>query len=251
MKCRKCISPIEADSRFCRHCGAKVVRVMAAGVAATSDRAEKSASRNGSPSRPRSTASNGNGGSASPQTRIKDQAHALTPVPTGDVYRDPQFEQPIWQGRPTWRASMGLWTLWFLISGCCLYGASRYTAGDSSLVQVTWIFVVGSAVMILVREALVVYGMSYHLTTQRLFIHRGILTRVSDQMELVRIDDVRLMQSLTDRLMNTGNVEIFSSDESEENINLKSISAPVEFAEAIRLHVRGARSKGTLSVESL
>ncbi|MBK8267630.1 MAG: PH domain-containing protein [Planctomycetes bacterium] len=176
---------------------------------------------------------------------------AEAPAPAGDVYRDPQFEQPIWQGRPTWRANMGLWTLWFLLSGCGLYGASRYTAGDSSLVQVTWIFVVGSAVMILVREALVVYGMSYHLTTQRLFLHRGILTRVSDQLELMRIDDVRLMQSITDRLMNTGDVEIFSTDESDENINLKSISSPVEVAEAIRLHVRGARAKGTLSVERL
>lgn len=115
--------------------------------------------------------------------------------------------------------------------------------------QVLWIFVIGAAVMILVRDALVVYGVAYQLTTQRLFIHRGVLARVTDQMELLRVDDVRIMQSVIDRIVNTGSLELFSSDESDDNVTLRSISAPMEVAEALRLHVRGARSKGTLAVE--
>lgn len=256
MKCRKCLRPIEADSRFCRHCGLKVVRVIAAGVTAASEAtvkieapAQRRGERNGSNGRGSALRASGANGAVA--TMDAPPPEPQPPVPSGDVYRDPQFEQSIWQGRPAWRAGMGNWLLWFLLSGCSLYGASRYTAGASSLVQVVWIFVIGAAVMLCVREGLIVYGLSYQLTTQRLFLHRGVLTRVTDQVELIRIDDVRLMRSVTDRLMNTGNVDVFSSDETDETIQLKSISAPVEVAEAIRLHVRRARAKGTLSVESI
>lgn len=295
MKCRKCVRNIESDSRFCRHCGTKVVRVIGAGVnadmvAATSrglagifrrDAAKVERRRTADRRKPAHAAAG-----IGPTVRYTQptlefpETHAAraaldgppapgasslagtTPVPAdasqpqattpgGDVYRDPQFEQHIWSGRPAWRAGTSSWILWFLLSGVSLYLSSNYSQADASLTQVVWIFVVGGAVTLLARWAVVVFGFSYQLTTQRLFVHRGILTRVTDQLELIRIDDVRLVQSITDRIVNTGNVDIFSSDETDENVMLRAISAPVEVAEAIRLHVRGARSKGTLSIERI
>ncbi|MBX3396842.1 MAG: PH domain-containing protein [Phycisphaerae bacterium] len=274
MKCRNCIRMIELDSRFCRHCGRKVARVLGAGivaepaVAATSGRstAERTAIRANAESRGEH-AMNRVGAAASTvaehpiaRATIGGQAELAKPddvtvkapsAPIGDVYRDPRLEQSIWQARPAWRASTGSWFMLILISGGGLYAASRFGGGDRSLVQVAWIFVVGAAVTMLAREALVVFGFRYHLTTQRLFLHRGVLTRVTDQLELIRVDDVRVIQGVIDRIVNTGRIEIYSSDATDESFTLESISAPMEVAEAIRLHVRGARSKGTLSVEQV
>lgn len=275
MKCRNCIRTIEPDSRFCRYCGRKVARVLGAGIAAepanvatpgrrvTADRPAIRANADGRSDRGRDSggaatasvvehpAARSVGEERAARTKSDDVA-VTTPDPSvGDVYRDPRFEQSIWQARPAWRASTGSWLLWLLISGGGLYFASRFGGGDRSLVQVVWIFVVGAAVTMLAREALVVFGLRYHLTTQRLFLHRGVLTRVTDQFELIRIDDVRVMQGVIDRIVNTGRVEIYSSDATDESVTLESISAPMEVAEALRLHVRGARSKGTLSVEQV
>jgi membrane protein YdbS with pleckstrin-like domain len=212
MNCRKCNKPIEPDSRFCKHCGARIRR------AADAPAAKK-------PARP-----------------------AAPDAAAGDIHRDPQHEQFVWAGRPAWRAFAGAWLVWFLLSALCLYLASKY-ATDVALVRVVWLFVGGGAVALLVREALIVYGLSYHLTTQRLFVHKGILTRTTDQLELLRIDDVRISQGVIDRLVDTGSLEVFSSDETDETVKLQSIPAPAAIAEELRRHVRGVRSKGTLAVE--
>lgn len=217
MTCRKCSKTVEPDSRFCRWCGRRVRRAA----------------------------------EAAPRKKpVPAAAGAATAsdAPAGDIYRDPQHEQFVWAGRPAWRSFTGAWMLWFLLSAGCLYAASTYAA-DSALVQVVWLFVGGAAVTLFVREALIVYGLTYHMTTQRLFIHKGILTRVTDQVELLRIDDVRISQSVIDRLVDTGSLDVYSSDESDENLKLQSIPSPAGVAEALRRHVRGVRSKGTLAVE--
>jgi uncharacterized membrane protein YdbT with pleckstrin-like domain len=129
--------------------------------------------------------------------------------------------------------------------------AIKWAGEDSALFKTVAVFIVGAAVAIFVREFLVVMGLRYRLTTQRLFVHRGILTRVTDQMELIRVDDVQLRQGVIDRIVDTGDVIVLGTDETDENVTLESIGRPAEVAEALRTHVRGVRSKDTLLVESI
>lgn len=168
-----------------------------------------------------------------------------------DVHHDPAHEQAIWRGRPAWRSFSGMWMIWLVLCATALVSAYRRAGATSTLVTVVWLFVAGAGAALLVRELLIILGLRYRLTTQRLFIHRGILTRVTDQMELLRISDVRLRQGVIDRLVNTGDLEIFGTDETDETVTLESILAPAEVAESLRLHVRAVRGKGTLAVERI
>ena len=224
MICPKYKITIDDDSAFCKHCGATLP---GAGQTPEPSPAERLSSPTGGPLSP---------GDASGKE---------------DVYRDPKFEKHIWQGRPAWRSYYGLWALWALASAVILGAAYKWKESGSAAVWLAWFVVVGTAVAILVREALFVLSLSYRLTTQRLFIRRGIIRRVTDQMELVRIDDVRLKQGLIDRLVNTGDVEVMGTDQTDQALMLESIVGPQEIVEALRLHVRGARSKGTLQVEQV
>lgn len=224
MKCQHCQKPNTTDSRFCRHCGEKTYR-----PATTPARSPK----------PRSAR-----GKARARLRPEPQAgHAP------DVHGDPKHEKPIWTGRPAWRAFTGVWLTWAILSLGGLAASYQYAGVKSTLVSVVWIFALGAGVCLVVREALIVLGLGYQLTTQRLFIHRGILTRVTDQTELLRIDDVRLSQGVIDRLVNTGNLEVFGTDETDKNVSLRSISQPAQVAEALRLNVRAVRSQTTLAIE--
>jgi membrane protein YdbS with pleckstrin-like domain len=218
VNCPTCDGVVEADSRFCKHCGKTLTpwTPTAAGLG------------------------------PNPPTGAVG-ASAKRP----DVYHDPKEEQQVWQGRPAWRSYYGHWAAWAIFGAVTLGAAYKWTDADSMAVFLAWAFVLGAGVALLVREALVVLSLRYRLTTQRLFVHRGILSRVTDQMELMRVDDVRLHQTVVDRLVNTGSVEIHSSDETDEVIVLQSVSSPAEVAEALRLHVRGIRSKGALMIEQI
>jgi membrane protein YdbS with pleckstrin-like domain len=220
MNCPKCKATIEPDSFFCKHCGASI----GAGGAAP----------------------------AAPQPVVDAAATAAAAPRTGlDPSRDPAQEKEIWQGRPSWRSSFGAWALWFVGSIAGLILTWKYTdQGNSFRSIVAWL-ALAAGIGLVIHRAVVVYGQLYRLTTQRLFIHHGILSRVTDQMELVRVDDVRLRQGLMDRVMNTGDVEIQGTDKSDQNVVLESINTPAEVAEFVRRQVRMTRGKGTLFVENV
>jgi uncharacterized membrane protein YdbT with pleckstrin-like domain len=143
-----------------------------------------------------------------------------------------------------------LWFLWAVASVAVLYAMGRYEAGELTRKSV-WLLIAATAAVVLVRQALTTLGQRYRLTTQRLFIHRGILSKVVDQLELVRVDDVRLRQGIIDRLVNTGNVEIMGGDRTDENLCLESVGNPADVTEALRRNVRAARNKGALFVENV
>lgn len=215
MNCPKCNKVVEADSRFCRYCGQSMIAsAAAASILATQPQA------------------------------VAQTAAQATPPGSGPP------EQQVWQGRPAWRSFFGSWLVWLLLSLILIWGAYQ-TEPQSAYRTVVWYAVLLSALVLFIRESIMILDLRYRLTTQRLFIHRGILSRVTDQMELIRVDDVRLRQGLIDRLVNTGDVEIIGSDETHASAVLESIDAPAEVAENIRRHVREARQNKTLFVESL
>ena len=218
MNCPRCNTVIEDDSKFCKHCG----RPIEAGAAGASP----------SEAVP-----------AAPKSEQADKAP--------DVYRDPKYEKQVWEGRPAWRSYWGLWVLWAILSLIGVFGSYRWSGSDSALFRAVLLIAAGAAVALFIREALRVLSLRYRLTTQRLFIHKGLLTRVTDQLELVRVDDVRLRQSIVDRIVNTGSVEVIGTDNTDPDFTLESIRAPAEVAEALRMHVRGTRTKGTLFVENV
>lgn len=235
MTCPKCHIVIDADSRFCKHCGA--VLNAPGGPAATTP----------GPSVPAGPKVVPGGGAAATDPFTA----AATAVKAGDAHRDPAMEKEVWQGRPAWRAYYGTWALWLIASIVALVPGYKYLAPESVWRTVLWLVIAGAAVAIFVREALVILGIHYRLTTQRLFINKGILTRTTDQLELVRVEDVRLRQGIIDRIVGTGDVEIVSSDQTDNKLMLMSIASPDDVAEHVRRNVRGARGKGSLFVENV
>lgn len=220
MNCQKCLQPVDDDSKFCRHCGAPVTAMP--------------------------------GEQTPPQTVPSMPGAKSDQADKGpDVHRDPKHEKVVWEGRPAWRSYWGQWLIWLLGSIACIFLSHRWAGGESALFKAVLLLVVGAAVTLLVREALLVFSLRYRLTTQRLFLYRGIITRTTDQMELIRVDDVRLRQGITDRIVNTGDVEIVGTDATDQSMVLEAISEPGRVTELLRLHVRGVRSKGTLLVENV
>lgn len=69
----------------------------------------------------------------------------------------------------------------------------------------------------------------YKLTDQRLYTYQGFFTKTSDSMELIFIEDIQMVQTLWDRLLNGGVGRIIihsSADKTDAVLVLKGIDEP-------------------------
>lgn len=161
-------------------------------------------------------------------------------------------ETPIWSGRTHWKyflPGVFLWMLGMLAVSWLLLKAfsSAESTWVGTLLTVLWL---GSAGVVFGRIAIRIIGQRYRLTTQRLFIEKGILSQTIDQTELLRVDDVRLHRTVVDRMFGLGTVEVMSTDSTNPRIRIVGITAPDTVAEHIRMNMRVMRKKA-LFVENL
>ncbi|GMU37890.1 MAG: hypothetical protein AMXMBFR22_20810 [Phycisphaerae bacterium] len=161
-------------------------------------------------------------------------------------------ETPIWSGRTHWKyflPGVSLWVVGMLAVSWLLLKAfsSAESTWVGTLLTVLWL---GGAVVVFGRIAIRIIGQRYRLTTQRLFIEKGILSQTIDQTELLRVDDVRLHRTVVDRMFGLGTVEVMSTDSTNPRIRIVGIAAPDTVAEHIRMNMRVMRKKA-LFVENL
>lgn len=76
-------------------------------------------------------------------------------------------------------------------------------------------------------------GVAYKLTTQRFIHQHGILTRVTDRIEVIDINDVTYRQGLFERMFGVGTVTMISSDKSHPELVLRGITPVAEVADKI------------------
>ena len=163
-------------------------------------------------------------------------------------------EAPLWTGRTHWSHYVGSLVLW--LAGAVLTGfvcralAKGGTVTSQTAFRVAAFLIGLSAIYVLGRILWRVLSCRYRLTTQRLFIERGILSQTIDQTELVRVDDVRLRRSLVDRILGLGNIEVMSTDATDKGLVIDGVRNPQVIAEHIRERMRQLRRK-SLYVENI
>lgn len=79
------------------------------------------------------------------------------------------------------------------------------------------------------------------LTSQRLQIHRGVLNRSLDELELYRVKDSQLSSTLIERIVGLGTVTMLTSDISTPSVVLTHIKDAQGFRERLRAAVESVR----------
>jgi uncharacterized membrane protein YdbT with pleckstrin-like domain len=88
----------------------------------------------------------------------------------------------------------------------------------------------------------------FELTTQRLKVHSGVLSKKTDELELYRVKDTRYEQPLMLRLFGLGNVIIVSSDSTSPVSMLSGIKDGHVVRERIRELVEERREQKRVRV---
>lgn len=131
----------------------------------------------------------------------------------GGVHRNPRNEKAIWEGGPSQWSNVG----WF--AACALI----------------------LPIPVALYKYLATRSVSIRVTSQRLQIETGILSRALEEIELYRVKDTTLERSFLQRLVGLGTVRIITSDESAPLVLLKHLRDAKGVRETIRAQVEAVR----------
>jgi uncharacterized membrane protein YdbT with pleckstrin-like domain len=84
--------------------------------------------------------------------------------------------------------------------------------------------------------------MKYELTSQRLRLSVGVLSRRIDELELYRVKDSRFEQPFGLRIFGLGNIILQTSDPSDPVLELRAVRDGQGVREKLRAHVEALRS---------
>ncbi|HWE40030.1 MAG TPA: PH domain-containing protein, partial [Isosphaeraceae bacterium] len=163
---------------------------------------------------------------ASAEPVVEEPAPAATQAPApAEVPQATEGEQPAGDRPATgidgeetiWEARYSLknFLFRFLLTGLLVIGwlalavATWGTSQPSVAPAITVILgiLLGLGLVVLLRRVILArFGHHYHLTNRRLFVATGVLNRRRDQMELLKVDDVYIKQSLLQRWLGLGTV---------------------------------------------
>ncbi|HEV8324707.1 MAG TPA: PH domain-containing protein [Myxococcota bacterium] len=85
-------------------------------------------------------------------------------------------------------------------------------------------------------------SLRYTLTTRHLEIHSGIISKKIENLELWRVEDVRFVQTIGDRLTGIGRIELYTTDQSTPHFSLRGLPDPRALFTSFRDAVAGARA---------
>lgn len=166
-----------------------------------------------------------------------------------DTSEGPQ-EEELWQGSFSWKGMAGQFALGIIVTiilavvALVAAPSSDVAMGLGAIIIAIWLILFG---LLAYRRLSVLY----RITSQR-FIHKaGILYRVTDRVEMIDIDDVRLTESLLERLFGTGTIYLRSSDRTHPELRLPGIDRARLVAGLIDDARRKERLRRGLHIESI
>ncbi|MFO1501835.1 MAG: PH domain-containing protein [Verrucomicrobiota bacterium] len=156
-------------------------------------------------------------------------------------------EQQLFKGSSSPVVNVGAFVLCGLIAAASLVFAFIVAAPYSfvlmGLAAVALIYLFARWLLIKVRV--------YEVTTERIRITDGLVTRRTDELELYRVKDITLIEPLSLRLFGVGHVEITTNDTSTPLVRLEAIKGAKTLREELRKSVEVCRDKKRVRLAEL
>ncbi len=159
-------------------------------------------------------------------------------------------EKILWQGRPSWRAHLSYLAVSIPIALLPVIIAGLLRANDigTGLPYWQWLFIsLALVVLVIAYNVLQRYATFYVVSTQRLRVRQGILSRREQTARFERVQNVSISQTLLDRMLKVGAVQFDTAgtDQSDSNLNFAGISDPQELVRIVAQHSHPPTQPGT------
>ena len=164
---------------------------------------------------------------------IKEAKIVTMPKVAGDVQAASDKEETVLEMRPVFRAFLGR-----IIIGLALL---LLGAALAQLYNALFLSIVALALLVLIDVWVKFASRKYRITNQRLFLTTGLIARKTEEIELFRIKDVKVDQSILQRMLKYGTITVYSSDETAPQLMMIGIGRPVDVKETLRTLYRASR----------
>jgi membrane protein YdbS with pleckstrin-like domain len=158
-------------------------------------------------------------------------------------------ERELWRGRFSPKAMYGTWLIAALLTVGAIVLAvfvpqPAVRMGAAIAIAAIWVL---SLLLLAVRRL----SVEYIVTNQRLLHQEGLLTRRSNRIVIIDIDDVSYEQGPFERIFNVGTIRILSSDVSDPKLMMRGIDHVQEVATLIDNARRDQRDKRAIYMETV
>jgi len=152
-------------------------------------------------------------------------------------------ETMIWEGHPTWRAMLSFHIKWILAT-LVLFGILmlvRWAGLDLSYGVIAAILIAGIVLTIVVGW-LQRFFTQYTITTKRLNIRSGILSKTESSTNVDRIQNITVKQSPVDRIVKVGSIDFDTAgDNATDRFSFIGVNNPQDLRERI-MHAHDAQT---------
>jgi uncharacterized membrane protein YdbT with pleckstrin-like domain len=137
-------------------------------------------------------------------------------------------EQIVFEGHPSWRALLS-----FYLGGIAVVAVVGVVA---ALIGSVWTGILVGAVLL---GLLLVFGFvkrmstTYLVSTQRLYIRRGLLSKRMQQTRIDRVQNVNTEQSVRERVLRVGTVDFDTAGSDDSEFRFVGIANPSQVVAAV------------------
>jgi membrane protein YdbS with pleckstrin-like domain len=159
-------------------------------------------------------------------------------------------EEVYFEGSPLLRSELGTVIIWWLIALVVLaIPVLRIVYHWAWPWWVSAALVAAAVVLVFVPVRLRT-AIRYRITNYRIDVSYGVLSRNVDTVELWHVEDLRLHQSLLNRMADVGTISITSHDQSLPKLALRGLPKPQELFRMLEQRVIAVkRQRGVMKVD--
>ena len=137
-------------------------------------------------------------------------------------------EQIVFEGHPSWRS-----VLLFYVAGVALVAVA---AAIGALASGTGFAILGGGVvlaLVLLTGFVKRMATRYVITTERLHIRRGILSKATQETRIQRVQNVNTDQSFFERILQVGTVDFDTAGTDDSEFRFVGVGNPEEVTRAV------------------
>jgi uncharacterized membrane protein YdbT with pleckstrin-like domain len=143
-------------------------------------------------------------------------------------------EHVIFDGHPSWRGTLSFYAKGMLGAAAGAGVAALVTVIGSGFSWTTTILVFAALVALMVLVGFLLrMTTTYTITSQRLTIRRGILSRHLQQTRVERVQNVNVDQSLVDRVLRVGQVDFDTAGTDDFDFTFRGVASPDAVVRAV------------------
>ena len=146
-----------------------------------------------------------------------------------------QEESIVWEGTPSQVVNLKVWSICGLVALIAVYLAFAYSW--------EWLLLVLPAAAWAGWANLTVKHHVYRISTERMSLTRGVISKRQDDLELYRVKDTTLEEPFFLRIFQLGDIVLDTSDRSTPRIRIHAIRDAKHVREILRTNIEVLRTK--------